>query len=222
MAELRAQVLASSQRLVADGLSHGSAGNISAMDRSSDLIAITPSAIEYAHMQPADVVVIDPDGQVVEGKWKPTSEIHLHTIFYRERPDVGAVIHSHAPYATVFAIANEPLPMVLAETAPFLGGPVKVAPYARTGTRELADCVLETIGQGVAILLANHGLLTVGPDLDKAYRASLSAELTARFVYMARAMGARPVALDPVEVAALREIILRDYHPTPAKKKNTQ
>lgn len=213
--QLRQQVLQTALRMVADGLSHGSAGNISALDQESGLIAVTPTAIEYSQMSADDIVIIDKQGQVVEGCWKPTSEVRMHTIFYRQRPDVGAVVHTHAPYATIFAITHQSIPMVLAESAPYLGAPVQIAPYARPGTEELARVVSQTIGQGAAILLANHGLLTVGADLSQAYLASHAAELTARFVYMARAMGSTPIELQTSEVLALRELILNSYHPTP-------
>ena len=210
---LRAQVVQFAQQMVKDGLSHGSAGNISAQDAASGFIAITPSAIDKAILKPEDIILIDDQGQVIESLWKPTTEIRMHLIFYQERSDVGAVVHSHAPYATLFAITHEPIPLVLAESAPALGEPVQVAPYARTGTEALAKVVLDFIGHGTAVLLANHGLLTIGKNLSQAYSASLAAELCARYTYMARAMGAHPVELDPAEVAALQQV-MQSYHPT--------
>jgi L-ribulose-5-phosphate 4-epimerase len=215
---LRAEVLATAHRMVTDGLAHGAQGNISALDRESGLIAVTPSALEYAGMQVEDIVVVDKDGRVVEGRWKPTSETPMHTIFYRERQDVAAVVHAHAPYATTFAIAREPIPIVLAEAALCLGGAVPVAPYCRPGTDELARTILQTMGAGVSALLANHGLITVGTNLKQAYSATIAAEQMARQVIMARSMGTSPVALPDEEVAALRELHLRHYKVTPVSK----
>lgn len=214
--ELRVQVLAAARRMVADGLAHGAQGNISALDRDTGLIAVTPSAMEYSRMRVEDIVVIDKYGKVVDGLWKPTSETPMHTIFYRERPDVGAVVHSHAPYATTFAIVHVPLPVVLIEAATCLGGPVPVAPYRRPGTEEVARIALETIGTGVSVLLAQHGLLTVGAHLHQAYDATIAAEMTARMVMMARSMHAEPVSLDPQEVAVMRDVYLRLYRCTSA------
>jgi ribulose-5-phosphate 4-epimerase/fuculose-1-phosphate aldolase len=215
---LRAEVLATAHQMVADGLAHGSQGNISALDLDSGFIAVTPSALDYAGMRVEDIVVVDRYGQVVEGRWKPTSETPMHTIFYRERPDVAAVVHSHAPYATAFAIAREPIPVVLAEGATCLGGTVPVAPYCRPGTDELARTILQTMGAGVSALLANHGLITVGTTLKRAYSATIAAEQMSRQVIMARAMGLLPVPLPEDEVAALREPYLRPSKVTPASK----
>jgi L-ribulose-5-phosphate 4-epimerase len=206
---LRAEVLATARQMVIDGLAHGAQGNISALDGESGLIAVTPSALPYAGMQVEDIVIIDRLGRVVEGRWKPTSETPMHTIFYRERPDVAAVVHTHAPYASTFAIAHEPIPIVLAEAASCLGAALPVAPYCRPGTDRLARTVLETMAGGAGALLANHGLITVGASLRQAYAATIAAEQTARQVIMARSMGVRPVVLPAEEVTTLREMYLR-------------
>jgi ribulose-5-phosphate 4-epimerase/fuculose-1-phosphate aldolase len=212
--ELRARVLATARRMVVDGLAYGAQGNISALDSETGLIAVTPSAIEYDKMKVEDVVVVDKHGKVMEGQWRPTSETPMHTIFYRERSDVGAVVHTHAPCATTFAIIGEPVPMVLAEAALCLGRPVPVAPYRRPGTEDLARVVLETMGGGVGVLLAHHGLITVGASLEQAYASTVAAEMSARLVIMARSMNAEPVRLDLDEVADLRGMYLRHYHAT--------
>ncbi len=210
--ELRANVLTTARKMVADGLAYGAQGNVSARDPDSGLIGVTPSAIQYDQMTAEDVVIINTHGQIVEGRWKPTSETPLHTIFYRERSDVGAVVHTHAPYATTFAIVGEPIPMVLAEAALCIGGPVPVAPYRRPSTQELAQVMLETVGQGVSALLAHHGLITVGPNLELAYAATIAAEISARLVIMARSINAHPIELDADEVTALRQMYLHYYH----------
>lgn len=211
---LREEVLEKSLAMIRDGLAFGSGGNISALDPETGLIAITPSAIEYTKMKPVDVVVVDKTGKLVEGQWKPTSESPMHTIFYREREDVGAVVHTHAPHASVFAISNQPIPMVVTEAALCLGAPVQVDPYVRPGTEDLARSVLEAMGSGVAILLGQHGLITVGHNLGEAYASTIAAEVSARFTIMARSMGAEPMLLDPDEVGYLRELYLKHYHPT--------
>jgi L-ribulose-5-phosphate 4-epimerase len=212
--ELREEVLEKSLQMIQDGLAFGAGGNISALDHESGYLAITPSAIEYTKMKPEDVVVVDKDGKLVEGKWKPTSESPMHTIFYRERDDVGAVVHTHAPHASIFAIINEPIPMVVTESALCLGGPVKVDPYVRPGTDDLARSVLEAMGSDVAVLLGQHGLITVGHNLGEAYSSTIAAEISARFTIMARSMGAEPMRLDQDEVSFLRELYLKHYHPT--------
>ncbi|MFN2149457.1 MAG: class II aldolase/adducin family protein [Anaerolineales bacterium] len=212
----REQVLETALQMIRDGLAFGAGGNISARDPESGLIAITPSAIEYTRMSPEDVVVIDKDGVKIEGQWKPTSETPMHTIFYRERSDVGAVVHTHAPYASVFAISGEPIPMVVTESALCIGGTVKVAPYVRPGTEELAQMVLETMGSGVSVLLAQHGMIAVGPDLHSAYATTIATEVSARLTLLARSAGMKPITIDSSEVIELRQLYLEHYHPTKA------
>jgi L-ribulose-5-phosphate 4-epimerase len=211
---LREEVLETALRMLADGIAHGSQGNISALDRESGLIAITPSAVPYTEMKTEDVCVIDRTRRVVEGRWKPTSEIALHMAFYERRNDVGAVVHSHAPYCTVFSVTGQSLPSVLTEAASCLGGEVPLAPYRSPGTEELARVVFETCDAGPAVLLAHHGLATVGANLVQAYDSTLAAETTARVVIMARSMGLKEIPLDPLENVVMRSIYLLHYHPT--------
>ena len=214
---LRKQVLETALQMVSDGLAFGAGGNVSALDRESGLLAITPSALDYHKMAPDDVVVIDKLGKVVEGKWKPTSEMPMHTIFYRERDEVGAVVHTHAPYASIFAVINESVPLVITEAALCIGAPVRVAPYCRPGTEELARIVLDTMGQEMAVLLGQHGLITVGTNLGQAYSSTIATEMSARVTFMARSMGAEPQLLNLEEVAELRQLYLRHYRPSAAK-----
>ncbi len=214
LTNLRNLVLDKAKQMVADGLSYGASGNISALDPDSGMIAITPSAVEYRVMTLEDIVVIDREGKLVEGKWKPTSETPMHTIFYRKRNDVGAVVHTHSPYATVFATIGEPIPMILSEAARCIGAPVKVTPYIRPGTQELAQQVLEAMADDVALLLGQHGALAVGCDLHSAYNTAMSIEFSARILLYARCAQAMPSPLDPAEVKELRRLYHKDYHPT--------
>ncbi|HET7012098.1 MAG TPA: class II aldolase/adducin family protein [Anaerolineales bacterium] len=209
--ELRQQVVDVARQLVRDGLIHGAQGNISALDRETRLIVITPSAVPKASLTVEDIGIVDPNGHLVEGRWKPTSETPMHTIFYRERADVGAVVHSHAPYATAYGLQSDPLPVVLIEAAGCLGGQVPVAPYRRPGTDDVARIALETAAGGAAVILANHGLLTVGDSLARAYEASLAVEMTSRLVLLVRSAGLQPAVLDPTEVAAIRHGYLHAY-----------
>ena len=213
MEELRQSILEFALQMIHDGLAFGSGGNISARDPDSGLIAITPTAIEYTRMSPEDVVVIDEHGKLVEGAWKPTSETPMHTIFYRERDDVGAVVHTHAPYASVFAICNAEIPMVVTESALCIGGHVQVAPYVRPGTEELARTVLDTMGSGVSVLLAQHGMIAVGPDLHNAYATTIATEVSARLTLLARSSGMEPITIDQSEVSELRQLYVQHYHP---------
>ncbi len=189
LSQLKREVFAYAKQMAADQLAHGSQGNISAIDRSTGLIAITPSAADYASMSPADIVVVDLQGNVVEGRWKPTIETPLHTSILRARPDVGAVVHCHAPNVSGFAAALQPIPIVLAEAAACVGRAVPCAPMLPSGTQAFADLMLSVLGQGSAAVMGQHGLVTCGPTLKRAYATAIAVEDSARACVLARALG---------------------------------
>lgn len=210
--EQREEIVRIGKQMVADGVAHNGQGNISFYDREKGMIAITPSAIPYDERTAADICVVDLDRNVIEGIWKPTSEIALHMAIYQSRPDVNAIVHTHPPYASVFAVIGEKeIPMVLIEAALGLGGALPVAPYARPGTEEVARLTAQALGDASGAILAHHGLVTVGTSLERAYAATLAAEGTARTVILAKAMGISPQVLDKAEVEALRDIYLNQY-----------
>ncbi len=204
-------------RLLESGLLQDGQGNLSLYLPEAGVIAITPSALPYRQRQAEDICLIDIEGRLVEGRWKPTSEMPLHLAFYRERGDVRAVIHTHAPYATIFSISGAAeLPMTLTEAVMHLGAPVPVAPYARPGTAKLAAVTCQAIGEGCAVIMAHHGLVTVGGNLNAAFHATLAVEDTARAVLLARGMGVEPRTLPPEEARALYELYQRNYRPQTA------
>lgn len=210
---LRTAVLKTSLELMREGLVRGSQGNVSARDAESGLIAVTPSAMPYNDLQVEDICIVDLQGNMVDCLWKPTSELLLHLAIYQQRPDIHAVIHSHAPYASVFAVAREPLSIALSESAMVLGANLPLAPYAPPGSAELANITANSLRDVMGAIMANHGLITVGTDLNQALQASLAAESNARAVILARAMGKKEATLDSSEVASLHETYLLTYRP---------
>ena len=191
MSDLRArheEVLAAAQDLDARGLVEGSSGNLSARvdDRH---VCVTPSSIPYGEMVLDDLVVVDLDGAVVDGERAPTTEQALHLACYRRYPEIGGVIHSHAVFATMFAVARQPIPAVIEEVAVYIGGDVPVCEYTMTGTDELGEEVASRLADRAACLLANHGMVTVGPTLAKALHAATLVERTAQIVHGARLLG---------------------------------
>lgn len=210
----REKIIATGKKLLADGVIHDGQGNFSIYNRESGLVAITPSAVPYNERTAEDICIVDLDGNMIEGKWKSTSETFLHLIYYQKRSDVCAVIHTHALKSTVFGIiGNEPMPMVLNEASMGLGGSVPIAPYARPGTKELAEVTFDAIGDGYAAIMAHHGLITVGDTIEHAYFGTLAAEATAEVLIMARSMGAKTIVMGDDEVKVLREIFM-GYKPT--------
>ena len=185
----REAVLATAKRMLAAGLVEGTSGNISG--RLPDgLVCLTPSSVDYDTMTLDDLVVVDLDGAVVAGTRSPTTEKDLHLATLRRYPELGAVIHTHAVYATMVALAHEPIPAVIEEVVVYLGGDVPCCRYEGTGTAALGDAVAAHLADRGAALLANHGLVTCGPSPETALHNAALAERTAKIVWGARAMGA--------------------------------
>lgn len=202
------------RRLVAAGLVTGTQGNVSARDEETGLIAISPSGMEYDLIEADDVPVVDLRGHPVEGHRRPSTELPTHLAIYRRRPEVGAIIHTHSLYATVLAVLGWSLPPILGEAAAVLGGEVRVAPYATTGTELLGRYAAEALAGRQAVLLKNHGALAVGPDLREALHVALVLESTARIYWAARLAGP-VVELPPDEVARIRQGYLMHYGQRP-------
>lgn len=183
-------VLDAAKDMLRRGLVEGTAGNISAR-RADGNIVITPSSVDYRDMQLDDLVLIDPDGSVLQAAEdrSPSSEMQLHLACYRAFDDIGSVIHSHPVWATMFAIAHEPIPACIDEFAVYCGGDVRCTDYAASGTPDVgANAVKALQGRGAA-LIANHGLVAVGPRPDKVLHITALVERTAQIVWGARALG---------------------------------
>jgi len=204
--ELRQEIIRVA-RIVADqGLIRSSDGNISIwLDEGRFLI--TPTGLHKMTMEPDDLIVVDWEGQVLEGRpgFRPTSETWMHLEVYRQRLDVGAVLHAHPPYSTALTIAEIPFPVDLIPEVLLTLGDVPTAPYATPGTEDLALSIRELIRENDTVLLSHHGSLTVGKTLEDALIALERVEHAARIFYLAKTLGTvKP--LPPEEIARLREI----------------
>ena len=198
---MKERVLATAKELLHKGLVEGTSGNVSG--RMEDgTICVTPSSIPYETMTLDDLVLLDLDGNVVEGERGPTSEKALHLACYRAFPEVGGVIHSHARFATMFAVVREPVPAAIEEVVVHVGGDVPVCEYRTTGTDELGDEVASKLGDRSAVLLANHGMVTIGANPEKALHAAGVVERTAEIVWGARLL---------VDTHALPEKVNKDF-----------
>ncbi|MBW2356779.1 MAG: class II aldolase/adducin family protein, partial [Deltaproteobacteria bacterium] len=173
---------------LAAGLTTGTGGNLSWCDRRRGLVAVSPSAVAYDRLTAGNVAVVDLEGRRVEGALAPSSELPFHLALYRHRPDVAAVVHTHSVYATTLACLHWEIPAVHYLVG-FAGPKVPLAPYATYGTEALARGVVDAIGSANAVLLANHGMIAVGADLDKAFAVAEEIELVARIYYQAKAVG---------------------------------
>jgi L-fuculose-phosphate aldolase len=185
-----AAVLAAAKDMLRRGLVEGTAGNISAR-RSDGNIVITPSSVDYAEMVLDDLVLIDLEGAVQHARdgRHPSSEMHLHLACYQAFDDIGSVIHSHPVWATMFAIAHQPIPACIDEFAVYCGGEIRCADYAASGTPDVGANAVKALQDRGAALIANHGLVAVGPRPDKALHITALVERTAQIVWGARALG---------------------------------
>lgn len=192
--DLRKQMVAVCREALSEGLFTGTSGNLS-VNLGDGTMLITPTSVRYTVMQPEDIVHCDMNGQVLEGTLKPSSEWRMHAIVYRNYPDKGAVFHTHSPYATAFAVVQRAIPAVLIEMQIFLGGDVPCAAYATPGTDAVGESVIPCLRQRNGCLLANHGVLAVGDDLDQARIRAEYIEDAAKIYHHAAALG-NPVTID--------------------------
>jgi L-fuculose-phosphate aldolase len=186
---VRAEVLAVAKAFHEKGLVVGTAGNVSGRMPGGATVCMTPSSMPYDTMTLDDLVIVDLDGNKLEGTGSPTSEKSLHLECYKRYPEVGGVIHSHAPYASMFALVREPIPAAIEEVVTYIGGDVPICDYRMTGTDELGAEVASHLADRSAALMANHGLVCIGKSPSDALHASLVVERTAQIVWGARALG---------------------------------
>ncbi len=197
--EEREQIVAYGKKMSADRLSTGTSGNISIYNAEKELMAISPSGIGYFDTAPEDIVIMDLEANIVEGTKKPSSEWALHTAMYKAKPDCRAVVHAHSMYCTVFAILNQPLKAVHYVIGDAGVATVPCAPYRTFGSKELADVTSEACGKSDAVLLANHGMLACGKNLESAYGLACGMEFCAEVQYRAMSIG-EPVVLSDEEM----------------------
>jgi L-fuculose-phosphate aldolase len=186
----QAAVLAAAKDMMRRGLVEGTAGNISARREDGNLV-ITPSSVDYQDMTLDDLVLVDPDGSVLaarEGR-SPSTEMKLHLACYKAFDDIGSVIHSHPVWATMFAIAHQPIPACLDEFAIYCGGDIRCTGYAASGTPEVGQNAVKALDGRAAALIANHGLVAVGPRPDRVLHVTALVERTAQIIWGARALG---------------------------------
>lgn len=191
------------KKLVEAGLTKGTGGNLSIFDRKNGHVAITPSGIDFFEIQPEDIVIIDVDGDIIEGNRVPSSEWAMHVMPYKYRDDIDAVIHAHTMYATVMACLREDLPATHYMIA-VAGENVRVAKYATYGSPELAKNAFEAMKDRKAVILANHGILAGANDLLNAFNIIEEVEYCAEVYTKAKAIG-EPVILPHEEMTLMAE-----------------
>ena len=189
------QVVRYGKKLIDRRLTTGSGGNISVYNREKNLVAISPSGLDYYETTPEDIVILDMDGNLVEGKHRPSSEAGMHLAFYKNRADVSGIVHTHSKFATAIACMGWELPAVHYLIG-MAGHRVKCTGYATYGSDELAKKALETIGDSNAVLLANHGLIALGEDVDRAFSTAEHLEFVSEVYYLTKTLGTPNILSD--------------------------
>lgn len=186
--QLKEQLCEIGRRLYQRGFVAANDGNLSVRLNERELLC-TPTRVSKGFMRPEDICTVDYQGALLAGTKRPTSEMLMHLAIYKARPDVHAVVHCHAPHATAFAVAHEPIPRgVLPEVEVFLGE-VPIAPYETPGTQKFADTILPFVKDSNTIVLANHGIVSYGPDLERAFFNAEILDAYCRILLLARPLG---------------------------------
>jgi L-fuculose-phosphate aldolase len=185
--ELKKELLGYAKMMKLEGLVVGTSGNISV--RKGDVVAIKPSSVDYDTMSIDDIVLVDLEGKVIEGKRNPSSELKMHLAVYKSRANVGAVVHTHAKYASALAILGISIPPVLDEVVNFFGGGIECSKYGMPGSTELAQNAVEALGERNGVLLSHHGALACGKDLKAAFENAQRLERVAEIFIIASTIG---------------------------------
>jgi L-ribulose-5-phosphate 4-epimerase len=201
---IREELVVLNQALPLNGLVTWTSGNVSMRDPDTGYIAIKPSGVTFPELTPESMVILDLNGNVIEGEKKPSSDTDSHLYIYLHRPDVNGVVHTHSNYATAFAAIGQPIPVYLTAQADEFGGPIPCGGFALIGGEQIGKIVVDSIGSSPAVLLKNHGVFTVGTSGAAALKAAVMVEDIARTTWLALQIGV------PEEIS--REDIAKLHH----------
>ena len=197
---LRKEVCRVNWELPKRGLVTMTSGNASGRDRDTGYVVIKPSGMEYDAMQPEDMGIVDSDGNLVEGSWRPSVDLSEHLYLYRHRPELGGIIHTHSNYATSFAALGRGIPVYLTAIADEFGAEIPCSRFASNEGDQIGKALVEAMGRGPAVLLKNHGVWTFGPTPVAALKAAVMVEDVAKTCHLALLLGT-PDSLPPEEAA---------------------
>ncbi len=208
--ELRQAVWEANTSLPKAGLVKWAQGNASGRDPKTGLVAIKPSGARLDQLKPDDIVIVNLDGTVVQGRLKPSIDTASHLYVYRHRSDVHGIVHTHSPYATSLAIRGKALPMCSTTGAALFGAPVPVSDFATIGEEAIGREIVAKIGRSNAILMRNHGVFTIGRTPMEAFKYAIYVEEEAEILHLASLHGELS-PLDEATVAEARRMYLEDY-----------
>ncbi len=209
-ADVRKKVIEAGLKMFQSHLVVGTWGNISSRVPGEKYMAITPSGVDYEVIKPEDIVIMDMEGNIVDGDKKPSIEYPLHLAVYNDRSDVNAVIHTHSTYCTAMAMARKPIPAAAEDLVQIVGGDVRVSEYCLPGSQELGAAVVKAMAGRNAVLLANHGALGAGKDLKETLKIVSVVEKTAQATIFAQVLGG-VVELTQEDIDFMRDFYLHKY-----------
>lgn len=206
----RTEIVRAGKRIYERGLVAGTWGNISRrLEDDETKFAITPSGMDYEDTQEEDIVVLNLDGEKVKGEREPSTEFHLHQHIYSSREDTNAIVHTHSTFASAVSCTRESIPPLVEDMVQIVGGRIETADYKLPGTEELAESAVEALGDKRAALLANHGVVSLGEDLEEAMKVSEIVEKSAKIFLLANLSG-EIHELSDAEVKKMRDLY-EDY-----------
>jgi len=208
--KLRREVCAMNLELPKQGLVTWTSGNVSGRDPDTGYVVIKPSGVRYEDLAPESMVVVDLAGRVVEGPLRPSVDTATHLVVYRERPDVGGMVHTHSPYATSFALLGQSIPVYLTAMADEFGTAIPCGAYCEIGGEAIGREIVRSIGDSPAILIKSHGVFTIGPSPTAAVKAAVMAEDVAKTVHLAMLLG-KPEPIPEDEVARAHRVYVENY-----------
>lgn len=206
---LRQEVWKSNLELPKNGLVKLTSGNVSGRDPATNFVVIKPSGYSYEEMTPADMVMVNLQGDVVEGDLSPSVDTETHLYIYRKRPDVHGICHTHSTYASVYAALGEPIPACLTTTA-MLGGEIPIGGYVPVGGEQIGHEILDKIGKALAIVMQNHGVFTIGSSATEATRMAIEVEDIAKITLLAQMRG-NPIQLTKDQINEFAHIYQNSY-----------
>lgn len=207
--ELRQEVWECNLELPKNGLVKMTSGNVSGRDPATNLVVIKPSGYRYEKLTPADLVIVDLEGRVVEGTLKPSVDTATHLYVYRHRPDVFGIAHTHSVYASTFAALGQPIPPCVTASA-MLGGEIPIGKFVPIGGEAIGEEIIAKIGNALAIIMQNHGVFTIGKSASEATKMAVEVENVAQITYLALLRG-QPILLTPEQLAATGDLYTNVY-----------
>ncbi len=219
--QYKKDVLKYSQMMLTKGYTVGTGGNVSILVDGEDVLAITPSNKEYMDLAPSDICIVDFNMNIIEGRYNPSRETGLHIAVYKNRLDANAVIHSHPIYTSIFALINEPVPAIFDEVTMSIGNITDIVSYALSGSDQLVDNVKAKLSNRCnCYILQNHGALSIGTNISKAFRNLELMEKSSQIYYYAISTGKKPSAL-PSDMSDLLFQLMKAEQDTEIERKKS-